>query len=74
MKNFHIYTTVLNTLAKLVGILIGLKISFWAMNKASTIGFILGFVGAVMVMLYAVLELQKGLNYLKDKFTNKENK
>jgi zinc transporter ZupT len=74
MKNTHIYTTVLITLLKLIGILIGLKISFWAMNQASTIHFILGFVGAVMVMLYAILELMKGLNYLKDKFTNNENK
>ena len=69
-----VFKTTLNILLKLIGIFIGLKISFWAMNQASSIHFALGFIGAVMVMLYAVLELMKGLNYLKDKFTNNENK
>ena len=47
---------------KLLAIFYGIKVCFWAMNKASTIGNLLGFLGLVFIGVYFAYEVRNIAN------------
>ena len=47
---------------KLLAIFYGIKVCFWAMNKASTIGNLLGFLGLVFIGVYFAYEVRNIVN------------
>lgn len=57
---------VLTFLFKLIVIFYSVKICFWAMNKASTVGNLLGFVGLVIVGVYFFYEVKQITNKLNN--------
>lgn len=56
--------TTLAFFVKLIVIFFGIQACFWAMNKASTIGNLVGFLGLVIIGVYFFYEVKRTVNKL----------